>query len=221
MDFSIGDCFSSFAELEQKVKSYQVANYVQLWKRDSKTIATAQKRMPNRYFNPDIKYSELWYSCVHGGRKHNSKSTGMRPNTSTFKIDCPFQLKLRSSDEGHSLIITKYINEHNHDISQPLYYLLPAQRRLEQPDKNKAAEMLKVSANRKLFRQDLSENTGKSITMKDVHNIAKCIKPRPLYSIHGERKQHTHRNLHPRHPHAAYLQPVSRSGSSRCHTQDQ
>ena len=31
MDLSIGDSFSSFAELEQKVKSYQVANYVQLW----------------------------------------------------------------------------------------------------------------------------------------------------------------------------------------------
>ena len=160
MELSIGDRFSSFAELEQKVKSYQVANYVQLWKRDTRTIAAAQRRTPNRHFNPDIKYAEILYSCVHGGRKHLSKSTGKRPNTSTFKVDCPFQLKLKASDDGHSLIIKQYISEHNHDISQPLFNHLPAQRRLEQPEKNKAAEMLKVSANRKLVRQHLAETTG-------------------------------------------------------------
>ena len=53
---------------------------------------------------------------------------------------CPehYTCKFRSSDDGHSIIITEYINEHNHDISQALYNLIPAQRRLEQPDKNKA-----------------------------------------------------------------------------------
>ena len=117
---SVGDIFSSFADLDKKLKSYQSTNYVQLWKRDSRTIATAQKRMPNRQFNPDIKYYELWYACVHGGRSHTSKSQGQRPNQSTFKVDCPYQLKLRSSEDGQNLVITKYVSDHNHDVSKPL-----------------------------------------------------------------------------------------------------
>ena len=94
--------------------------------------------MPNRLFNPDIFYYELGYSCVNGGRDYKSKSTGIRPNTQTFRSACPFTLKLRSSEDGNSLIVKKYHNEHNHDISQALYNLIPAQRQLEQPDKNKA-----------------------------------------------------------------------------------
>ncbi len=39
MELGVGDNFSSFAELEEKLKSYQST---MLWKRDSRTIATAQ-----------------------------------------------------------------------------------------------------------------------------------------------------------------------------------
>ena len=53
-----------------------------------------------------------------------------------------YTYKFRSSDDGHSIIITEYINEHNHDISQALYNLIPAQHRLEQPDKYKAGPWL-------------------------------------------------------------------------------
>ncbi|KAG7160411.1 hypothetical protein Hamer_G001651 [Homarus americanus] len=80
--------------------------------------ATVQRRMSNPNFIPDIKYhDELWYSCVHGSKKHNKKSTAQCPNTSTFKVDCPYQVKLQSSDDGQCLVITKHINEHNHEIS--------------------------------------------------------------------------------------------------------
>ena len=81
MYFSVADNFSSYAQLEEKVKSYQSSKYVQMWKRDCRTTATAQKRMSKRHFNPDIKYCELWYSCLHGGRKHTSNSQAQRPFT--------------------------------------------------------------------------------------------------------------------------------------------
>lgn len=180
---SVGDIFSSFADLDKKLKSYQSTNYVQLWKRDSRTIATAQKRMPNRQFNPDIKYYELWYACVHGGRSHTSKSQGQRPNQSTFKVDCPYQLKLRSSEDGQNLVITKYVSDHNHDVSKPLYNLLPSQRRLDQSDKERAAEMLKVGANRKMVCHQFSKTTGKSLFIKDIHNIATAAKPKPSTGV--------------------------------------
>ena len=80
MELSVGDRFSSFCELENEVKTYQTENSVQLWKRDTRTIAAAKKRMRNHNFNPDIRYTEMWYSCVHCGRKHCSISSGVRPN---------------------------------------------------------------------------------------------------------------------------------------------
>ncbi|XP_068228108.1 uncharacterized protein [Palaemon carinicauda] len=183
MDFSVGDTFSSYTELEEKLKSFQSTNYTQLWKRDSRTIATACKRKPNRHFNTDIKFYELRYSCVHGGRKHTSKSEGQRPHQSTFRADCPFQLKLRYSDDGRRLVITKYVSEHNHEISKQLYNLLPAQRRLDHSDKDRAAEKLKVRANRKMVCQQFSEATGKTLFMKDIHNIGTAAKPKPSTEV--------------------------------------
>ena len=54
MDFSVVDTFSLYAQLGEKLKLS--INYVQMWKRNDRTIATAQKRMSNCYFNSDIKY---------------------------------------------------------------------------------------------------------------------------------------------------------------------
>ena len=59
MNFTIGETFSSFAQFEEKFNSYQATNFVQLWRRDCRKIAAALKKMPNRHFNPDIKYHEL------------------------------------------------------------------------------------------------------------------------------------------------------------------
>lgn len=43
MTFRLGDQFSSFAELEKKVTAYSSAHFVQLWKRDARTIEAAKK----------------------------------------------------------------------------------------------------------------------------------------------------------------------------------
>ena len=45
-------------------KKSQDAHYVQLWKRDSRTITTAKGSMPNRFFSPDIKYHELYRAIL-------------------------------------------------------------------------------------------------------------------------------------------------------------
>lgn len=41
LSFSIGDLFSTFDELEAKVKTYERTHFVQFWKRDALTIAAA------------------------------------------------------------------------------------------------------------------------------------------------------------------------------------
>ena len=77
--FMQGKKFDSFDDLDKKIQQYQKENYVQFYKRDSRTIETAIKRAPKRKFRPEIKYSELVYSCVHGGKKFKSSCTGKRP----------------------------------------------------------------------------------------------------------------------------------------------
>ena len=71
--------FSTYEELEKEIEKYQKDKFVQFFKRDSRTIENAKRRAPNREFSNLIKYSELVYSCIHGGKKYKSKSTGKRP----------------------------------------------------------------------------------------------------------------------------------------------
>lgn len=74
-----GATFTSFEELEKEIIKYQRENFVQLYKRDSRTIDAALRRAPNRKFNPSIQYSKVVYSCIHGGKKFKSESKGKRP----------------------------------------------------------------------------------------------------------------------------------------------
>ena len=48
VSFSVGDSFSTYDELESKVKAYERVHFVQFWKRDVRTIDAAKKRM-DRY----------------------------------------------------------------------------------------------------------------------------------------------------------------------------
>lgn len=75
--FSVDDVFKSFDELKEKINVYQKKNAVQLWTRDSRTIKAAQKRV-NRYLDKRIRYYELTYGCLHGGRKFQAKGEGKR-----------------------------------------------------------------------------------------------------------------------------------------------
>ena len=63
--FRVGDYFTSFLKLEEKIKSYEQSNSVQLWKREARTVASATKRV-DRYLKPDLKYYQLKYCYIHG-----------------------------------------------------------------------------------------------------------------------------------------------------------
>jgi len=76
----IGKKFSSFEDVQRWIDDYQRQNYVQLYVSDSRTIAAAQKRLPKRQLKADLKYYQMTYACVHGGRKYKSASSGSRPH---------------------------------------------------------------------------------------------------------------------------------------------
>ncbi len=76
--FTVGHTFSSFEELETALDRYKKKNYVDFWRRDSRTIAAAQKRGVDRPLNAELKYYEIKYCCIHGGQSFKSRGAGKR-----------------------------------------------------------------------------------------------------------------------------------------------
>ena len=79
-EFTVGESFSSYVELERKVKSYQSAKFIQLTHRDSRTLAMAKRRVPKRVegANSALIYYTIHYACVFGGKKYKSNGTRQR-----------------------------------------------------------------------------------------------------------------------------------------------
>ena len=73
----IGQKFEDFAAFEIAIMRYQNAENVQFYRRDSRSVDKAQPRLENK-LNPKIKYYEVKYHCINGGKKHISKVTGAR-----------------------------------------------------------------------------------------------------------------------------------------------
>ena len=104
---SVDDEFSSYEEVEEKIQQLQDTEKFKLWKRDSRTIAAAIKRMPKRVFNPEVKYNELLYCCVYGGRETKDELRSMRQR-------CPYQIKFRCTQDGQRLRVVSITPNHNH-----------------------------------------------------------------------------------------------------------
>lgn len=104
---NVDDEFISYDEVEQKIQELQDKEKFKLWKRDSRTIAAAIKRMPKRIFNPEVKYNELLYCCVYGGREKKDELRSMRQR-------CPYQIKFRCTQDGQRLRVVSITPKHNH-----------------------------------------------------------------------------------------------------------
>ncbi len=71
--FTVGEHFQTFDEVKQKLEAHEIAT----WIRDSRTIEGAKKRV-NRPLSDRLKYYEVSYSCINGGRKFKSRGEGKR-----------------------------------------------------------------------------------------------------------------------------------------------
>ena len=140
-----GDSFTTFLELEEKVKSYEESNSVQLWKREARTVTSARKRV-DRYLKSDLKYYQLKYCCIHGAKAFKTDGKGIRQNTMwvifekyylhsqnrTFKQDRQMHISLRIDERGSHLVVTSVFSEHNHPVSQVsivwMYYYVSTEK---------------------------------------------------------------------------------------------
>ena len=189
MEFQLNDKFSSFEELQNKIDSYCKANYHDLHRRDSRTLdaAVRQKRVvPERAGkNRDLKYYELSYHCVHGGRdNYKARGNGSR-KCKTFQLGCPFMIHVVLSSDGNHLEVKKMNSTHaNHDADEEEYLHLPKARKLNNTEVDYVEDMLSMGANKKRVQHRLQLETGKRVVMKDLTNIHNAAK----------RKHHTTKN---------------------------
>ena len=172
--------FSSYDELQKKIDDYSRKSYECLSIGLSRTLEAAvrQKKVSAaRVVNSSLKFYEIKYSCVHGG-KHKPKGTGKR-STHTFKMNCPFSLSLRLSSDGKHLVVTNvHLTHEGHDIGPENHKFYPKVRKLNNEERQYAEEMLSLGANNKKLQQQLVKQTGKSVLLRDLSNIASSSKKR-------------------------------------------
>ena len=75
--FSLGEDFKTYTDLMEKIEKFKKTNFVDLYVRDSRSIEAAQKRLSKK-LNKELKYYELKFTCVHGGKKFSSRGEGRR-----------------------------------------------------------------------------------------------------------------------------------------------
>lgn len=76
--FTVGEKFNSVEEFELKLEAYKKQAFVEFWRRDSRTIAAARKRGVDRPLKAELKYYDLKYCCVDGGRAFKPGGKGSR-----------------------------------------------------------------------------------------------------------------------------------------------
>lgn len=80
--FTVGQKFESFEVLEGKIKEFEKECFVQLWKRDARTLEAARKRVDRcKSMKADLKYYQMKYCCIHGGKNFKAEGRGIRKNT--------------------------------------------------------------------------------------------------------------------------------------------
>ena len=88
-------------------------------------------------------------------------------------MECPLTLIVGVTRDGQTLTIKDLQNQHNHEINKSCYEHLPRQRKLDTDTKNEVKNMLKLKANKKMVQYELTQNLGKIVTMKDIHNLGR------------------------------------------------
>ncbi|XP_068243027.1 uncharacterized protein [Palaemon carinicauda] len=175
MAIAIGCEFSSLAAVESAMKSFESREGVAYWRRDTRSFQAAQKRMKHIVDNPDISFYEIRYTCIKGGRRYKTQSTGRRPNQRTFRESCESFIQFRASKDCKKLVVVKMNIEHNHPIKKEALHFLPKEQ-LTLEELAEVSVMLSTRLNGKDFRNQSHKSSGKMVTLKDITNHSKKLK---------------------------------------------
>ncbi|XP_071527088.1 zinc finger SWIM domain-containing protein 3-like [Panulirus ornatus] len=165
----VGDEFSSFEELVEAISRLEKVQNITYWRRHTRTIKAGAKIVKTT-FNPALKYYQVHWACVKGGRPYQSKSTGQRPNQRTFKEDCGACVKVCASKDGQKLIVKQSNLMHSHPTSKDSYQFPTKQRRLNENYQEEVSTALQTKPDKKVLQDHIRKTTGKTVTLRDLTN---------------------------------------------------
>ena len=169
--FYVGQKFMELEDFLNFKKSFEDANFCELYNKDARYLTSASKRVPKRVAaaKPSLKYYSLLLYCKFGGRPNASKERTRK--TKSFRQGCPFEVYLSLSSDGQALEVMRVNEGHNHALTKQLYAHLPRQRAVSQEVRKDIKDALNLKANKKLLQHKLEQKSGKKITLKDISNI--------------------------------------------------
>lgn len=124
----LGDRFTCFTEFEERLQRHSAADFVNYWRRDSRTVNGALLKTA-RPIADCLRYYSVLFACVHGGQKFGRRGHGHR-NKPTMRCDCPAHISLRATKCGQQLEVVAVCNRHNHPVTESGARALPQNRRL-------------------------------------------------------------------------------------------
>ena len=83
---AVGIEFDSYDQLCSAITDYKYSNYVDLYKRSSRGLESAQNRATKRRYCDALVYSEIDFCCKQGGRDYKSRSKGIRKEQRSVQL---------------------------------------------------------------------------------------------------------------------------------------
>lgn len=182
----VGSKFYTFEELSRCLEEFQKGEQVQLWVRDSRTVIAAAKRARRKSLNPALKYAELTYSCVFGGRRPSDQT---KTHNQTSAGGCPFKVRLSTSNDGQALVVKEICFEHNHEPGKKLH---DEPRRLYKKATNKtpARKNVRYIVNKKSSSLSPSSTNLPVRNRPEVTDSPLQITPNPFHNLKLHEQQY-------------------------------
>ena len=74
VEFATGDTFESYDQFQKKLKEFEKKTFTKYYKKGSRSVEAAGKRLTKKTLKEELKYAELTFSCINSGK--NFKPTG-------------------------------------------------------------------------------------------------------------------------------------------------
>ncbi|XP_058839527.1 uncharacterized protein LOC131695008 [Topomyia yanbarensis] len=173
--FRQGECFSSYEQFIARLERHSANDFVHYWRRDSRTIEGAALKTA-RPIAAALRYYSVRYSCIFGGQRFTTKSTGTKRVRSTLRNDCPAYIALRASKCGQQLVVMGTSNVHNHEVTEEINKNLAHNKKLSAGMKHEVLVLLFHNIDKKLIREYVRLKNGKELTTKDLFNLAASLR---------------------------------------------
>merc|ERR1712002_1104283 len=150
----------------------------------SRTVVAAAKRARRKSLNPALKYAELTYSCVFGGRRPSDQT---KTHNQTSAGGCPFKVRLSTSIDGQALVVKEICHDHNHEPGKKLH---EEPRRLykKTPNRTTVRKPVRYIVN----KQRVSSSDSKSNNKSRLENTESHIQlgQSPFHHLHLHKQQY-------------------------------